>query len=120
MSRTIKQNVITARGRCIEFLQMPAKRVVCPVCDGEGTHVNPSIDGNGITADEMQELGDDFREDYMRGVYDVRCEQCNGERVVLVPDESRISPKTLEAIWRYQEQCRRDDAEEAAERRMGA
>lgn len=55
---------------------------ICPTCEGNGTHVNPAIDGHGITAEEMYELGDDFREDYMRGVYDVSCEECKGMRVV--------------------------------------
>ncbi len=55
---------------------------VCPRCGGNGTHVNPAVDGQGITADEMAELGDDFMDDYMHGVYDIRCERCNGARVV--------------------------------------
>lgn len=58
------------------------KFAVCPRCEGRGSHVNPAIDGNGITGDEMDELGDDFREDYLSGVYDVACEECHGERVV--------------------------------------
>jgi hypothetical protein len=55
---------------------------VCPRCEGRGSHVNPAVDGNGITAEEMDELGEDFREDYLSGVYDVRCEECGGNRVV--------------------------------------
>ncbi|HEU5112111.1 MAG TPA: hypothetical protein VFU96_02270 [Acidimicrobiia bacterium] len=61
----------------------PHKRwAVCPRCHGNGSHVNPSIDGNGITESEMAELGEDFREDYMSGVFDVPCEECGGLRVV--------------------------------------
>jgi hypothetical protein len=69
----------------------PAKLELCSRCRGEGTHTNPSIDGNGITQSEMDELGEDFREDYMRGVYDVQCSVCKGKRVVEVPDISRWS-----------------------------
>lgn len=58
------------------------KYAVCPRCRGEGSHVNPSVDGHGITAEEMDELGPEFLDDYMGGVYDVRCEQCHGDRVV--------------------------------------
>jgi predicted methyltransferase len=58
------------------------KYQVCPNCEGEGTTVNPDIDGNGITQDEMLELGPDFKEDYMSGVYDVPCRCCKGKRVV--------------------------------------
>ena len=26
-------------------VQLPSKKEICPQCHGEGTHVNPSIDG---------------------------------------------------------------------------
>jgi hypothetical protein len=61
---------------------MSTRFIVCPTCEGRGTHVNPAVDGNGLTAEDMAELGDDFREDYLGGVYDVRCEECKGDRVV--------------------------------------
>jgi hypothetical protein len=55
--------------------------MLCPVCNGEGTTVNPNIDANGLTADDFLE-DPDFREDYMSGVYDITCAACNGLRVV--------------------------------------
>jgi len=55
--------------------------IVCPVCDGEGTTVNPDIDANGLTAEDFNE-DPDFREDYMSGVYDITCAACLGNRVV--------------------------------------
>ena len=94
---------------------------VCPRCCGEGTHVNPSIDGNGISADEWyNEWDDESREMYLTGGYDVTCEECHGSNVVDVLDETR----TLKVIvdrwnewihdeWAYRAEC-------AAERRMGA
>ena len=57
------------------------KWIVCPVCEGEGKTVNPSIDCNGLTAADFAE-DPDFAEDYRNGVYDVRCNACLGERVV--------------------------------------
>jgi hypothetical protein len=109
---------------------------ICPRCDGAGTHTNPAIDGNGITTSEMDELGEDFREDYLAGVYDIRCERCRGDRVVLacsicqtpaaegVNDEGErfelcvdhLGPRELES---YLEEARYR-AEVEAERRMGA
>jgi hypothetical protein len=71
--------------------QMPAKMEVCSRCNGEGTHVAPGIDDNGITASEMEELGDEFREDYFAGHYDVTCTLCHGRNVVPVPDPARAS-----------------------------
>ena len=55
---------------------------VCPVCQGEGKYVNPSIDSQGLTAEDFEEHGPEFREDYFNGLYDVRCKACNGQRVV--------------------------------------
>jgi hypothetical protein len=76
-------------------LEFPARRVICSRCDGKGTHVNPNIDGNGITGEEMSELGPDFFEDYMGGVFDVRCEECRGEKIVLEVDEARLTKRQL-------------------------
>lgn len=65
-----------------EAAQAPKPYEVCPRCEGEGQHTNPAIDGNGLTSSDIDELGPDFMEDYLSGVYDVRCEECNGERVI--------------------------------------
>lgn len=63
-----------------------SKYQVCPRCEGEGTHTNPSIDGNGITSSEWAEWDEEDREMYMTGGYDVQCELCKGQRVVTVTD----------------------------------
>ena len=55
--------------------------LVCPVCNGEGKTVNPSIDAGGLTREDFDE-DPDFREDYMSGMYDITCRACNGQRVV--------------------------------------
>jgi hypothetical protein len=93
-------------GDPVEFV-LPAKFDVCPRCEGHGSHTNPSIDGNGITSDEMEELGEDFREDYMRGVYDVTCSLCHGEKVVPVPHVARWSFAQKRAFVQH----RRDEIE---------
>jgi len=69
-----------------ETVEAPAEYKVCSRCHGEGKHTNPAIDGNGITQSEMHELGEEFFEDYMSGVYDITCQKCNGERVEAVID----------------------------------
>jgi len=102
--------------RDIEF---PAVVEVCSRCGGKGRHSNPSIDGNGITGEEMDELGDDFREDYFSGVYDVQCEQCNGRNVTLEIDETRANKADLAIYWSNVDADRAYAAEVAAERRMG-
>lgn len=51
--------------------------LICTVCDGDGTTVNPAIDGNGLSAEDFHE-DPDFAEDYMSGVYDISCRACGG------------------------------------------
>lgn len=75
--------------------RIPAKYKVCPRCNGYGMHTNPSVDGNGITQSEMDELGDQFREDYINGLYDVTCYECKGERVVKVIDREFASNEQI-------------------------
>ena len=63
----------------IARLRVSVSYQVCSLCEGHGTHVNPSIDCNGLTEDDMHDY--EFMEDYRAGVYDVKCEQCNGRNV---------------------------------------
>ena len=99
---------------------LPAKYEVCDRCEGTGSHTNPNIDGHGISSEEMRELGDDFRADYLSGVYDVTCHECAGKRVVSVVDRDNAD----EAILKLYDDAQADEAyyqaECAAERRMGA
>lgn len=92
--------------------------VVCPACRGKGTHVNPAIDSHGITSDEMYEMGDDFRDDYLSGRYDVRCEYCGGNNVV--EEISDTATDEEKAAWEsWQRDAYEYAAEREAERRMG-
>ena len=70
---------------------------VCPTCRGKGTHVNPSIDGNGITSEQFDE-DPDFREDYFAGKYDITCRECEGKRVIPIIDKSRMSAEDI-CLW---------------------
>lgn len=103
--------------------KLPTKRIVCPTCRGEGRHVNPSIDENGITGAEMAELGPEFQEDYMSGVYDVLCYECKGLRVVDILDEDWLVNNDRELLKEWNEWLRSEQDYQAIcdmERRMGA
>ena len=41
-----------------EIVQLPTRKEVCPRCHGEGTHVNPNIDGHGLSPHD-EDLDDD-------------------------------------------------------------
>lgn len=104
----------------VQLTRLPTRMEVCPRCHGTGTHVNPSVDGAGIsTSDECWD-DDDFRSAYFGGVYDVTCEVCDGRNVVPVLDEDRIEPQVL-AQWEAQERERYEcDQIGRMERMMGA
>ena len=99
---------------------IPSKFEVCFNCEGRGSHVHRGVDEGGITPEEFAE-DPDFEEDYFSGVYDVSCDECHGQRVLLVPDWEAKWPMGLKE--RYEEHCHTQAeyaAERAAERRMGA
>jgi len=98
-----------------DWVAYPAEYAVCPNCRGKGSHVNRAIDGNGLTREDFEE-DPDFMEDYLNGVYDVPCDECQGMRVVLRPSTEE-GQKVIDKLMRG---YYADRAEEAAERRMGA
>lgn len=97
-----------------EEISLPCRFEVCPRCEGKGVHDHPAF-SNGISRDQFDE-DPDFAEDYFKGRYDVRCSECNGERVVSVPDEEALTPEQARVLADH----RNARAEEAAERRMRA
>jgi hypothetical protein len=102
--------------------EVPIKFEVCETCDGAGTHVNPSVDSNGLTAADFAE-DPDFAEDYISGAYDVQCYECGGHRVVPVIDEERLNDEQKELLKKLDKQNEERAAsrrEREAERRMGA
>lgn len=96
----------------------PCKNEVCPRCEGYGTHLNPSIGNHAYTMEEFNESFDDEgREEYFKrgGIYDVQCEECKGNKVIQVVDESRLSEeqKNLYAEYEeHEEEMARMDAED--------
>ena len=105
-------------GNGFEDMELPIVFEVCPTCGGSGTHVNPSVDCDGLSAEDFAE-DPEFAENYFGGCYDVACYECDGERVIPVLDRSRIDP----AIMKRLDEKAKDDAEyrslENFERRMG-
>lgn len=92
---------------------------VCETCNGQGKHVNPSIDAHGISADEFSE-DPDFADDYHRGSYDVTCYECGGRTTSVAVDRGRTSEATLKYVNEWFDNEASYRAECDAERRMGA
>lgn len=98
-----------------ESIEVPIEFVVCTLCEGKGTHVNPSIDSHGLTRDDFLE-DPEFAEDYFRGVYDIPCNLCSGSNVI--PKCS--DPKIQKIIDEARQERQQHHLEVEAERRMGA
>lgn len=97
-------------------VELPCHRIVCDRCEGTGSHVNPNIDGHGISSEEFDQ-DPDFRESYFRGDYDVNCHQCEGNRVVDVVNYEALTPKMQRRYDAYLDQQYADEREAAFERR---
>jgi hypothetical protein len=96
-------------------IEVPVSFEVCPTCEGRGSHVNPSIDAHGLSADDFAE-DPDFAEDYWSGAYDVPCYLCGGATTTPVCEDAEIRREMEEQIQANYEYMR----EVEAERRMGA
>ena len=97
-----------------EEVQLPAKWEICTTCEGEGK----SSAYLGVI--QPEDWDPEELEDYMRGVYDRRCEDCKGEGKTLEVDLDRMPTELrtayeayLEEEYQYRRICE-------AERRMGA
>lgn len=66
---------------------------ICDYCNGDGGH---SRRFGAYTMDEFEEFDDDFREGYLSGRFDERCEACDGSGKVRVIDEEQLTDEARE------------------------
>lgn len=91
--------------------------IVCPVCEGEKTHVTPTVDAGGLTDADFAD-DPDFAEHYFGGRYDVTCSECAGQRVVRGAAECDHPLWPAWQAW-VAEQCEDDPADVAEARYFG-
>lgn len=115
--RTIKSGVITKKGNYF-VVELPARRIVCEFCDGEGTELRSSLKGCVISDENLED--EDFRRSYFGGEFDVSCSHCKGRRVLDVPDTDKMTVKMAERYWRAVDDVMRSQAENEAEQRYFA
>lgn len=99
-------------------VELPMKWALCHVCDGKGTHVNPSIDAGGLGQVDFYN-DPQFAIDYKNGVYDIQCNACGGRTTIPVVDWDALDEEQTKA---YEQQLRDEAdciAEQLAEIRMG-
>lgn len=101
----------------------PSKVVVCPTCEGSGKVLADGMRGHAYTWDEMEDLGEDFIDDYFAGRYDVPCDECHGLRVTAEPITEGLSERDQARLEAHYEELQHEwemRREMEAERRMGA
>lgn len=133
---------ITIYGESDAVHTLPAHKVVCTTCDGEGSILNPSIGEHAYTAEEFNEEfsdeGDEYDEDtgelvfagsersqyFQRGgMFDIQCPDCKGKNVVkaisvgLLDEEQKV---VYDLYLKQEEEAQRSRWEQESERRMGA
>ena len=121
---------------------LPAHKVVCTKCDGEGSVLNPSIAEHAYTAEEFNEEfsdeGDEYDEEtgelvfagsersqyFQRGgMFDIPCPDCKGKNVVLAISVNALNEeqKAFYALYlKQEEEAQQSRWEQESERRMGA
>jgi hypothetical protein len=114
-SSTVTATVFTGEDGDEEEKQIKFQYQVCPICDGKGSHVNPSIDAHGLSSEDFAE-DPDFANDYMSGRFDQPCNLCHGNRVTPWPVEED-DVKAVQDLINGRFEIER---EYEAERRMGA
>jgi len=101
-----------------EDIWVPIRFIVCPLCEGRGSHMDPSIDAGGLTQEDF-ERDPGFAEDYHSGAYLQKCNQCKGERVVPVPWLAVMDSETAKRVKEHTDMKLELARELARERRYG-
>lgn len=101
-----------------EYVTIPAKYVVCDRCEGEGHHGNPAFDGTSMEWWYENDPSGEELDAYIDGRYDVRCAECNGDRVVLTVDTDACTGEQLEDWYFHEQMMYEEDAEQRAWNRM--
>ena len=98
-----------------EGIQVQATKIVCPNCNGTGSHFRADLDEN-LMVQSIQEDGDeDSWEAYRGGAFDQVCTECNGNNVVDSLDYSTVPEWAIKCIEEWNKQERIDEQVRFAE-----
>ncbi len=96
-------------------ITVETKKVICPECQGHGTHLHPAFRNVAVETDLLRDR--EFMGSYFNGGMDVTCTKCLGANVVdspIIPDKYKEAyDKLLDEEERFQNQVE-------WEKRMGA
>lgn len=93
---------------------LPQKWEICGCCGGDGAH------SQRLGVINREDWEPEELEDYMRGAYDERCDECGGDGKVRVVNFDALTPEQKRIVEDTDRSIAEIDATYAAERRMGA
>lgn len=100
-----------------DIIELPTKWAICHACEGEG---KSSAYLGEFTEERMDEMDDEFIEDYIEGRFDRPCDCCGGSGKIKEVDLAMMSPDDIKLYQEQEAERRADEREHAMELRMGA
>jgi hypothetical protein len=98
--------------------KVPFKWQLCPVCEGDGSVVDPAVDSSGLATRDM---APEVREAYHSGSHDTECPECEGRRVApLLCPENAPQEEMVETLQERIKSGNDVDQMRRAERMRGA
>jgi len=63
-------------------IQVQATKIVCPTCNGTGSHFRADLDENLMVQSIQEDADEDSWQAYRGGAFDQVCTECSGRNVV--------------------------------------
>lgn len=104
-------------------LNLPARRIVCPTCNGYGHHFRTDLDENSFVREIREERDEEGWQMYLAGYFNQACSQCQGEKVIDSIDWEyfrSVYPNEAKEVSEWNAMQKRWEEEREWERRMGA
>ena len=71
-------------------INAPVHLSICPMCEGDGTVVDPKIDSSGWSREDLDQ-DPEFEKAYHAGIYDMQCPNCKGNKTIHTVNLNQVS-----------------------------
>lgn len=96
-------------------ITVTSKRIVCPTCNGTGSHFRTDLDENSLVQSIMEDGDDDGYNAYRNGAFDQGCTECNGNNVIEDVDWDTVPKWASDCISEWEEDKAHDERVRYAE-----
>jgi hypothetical protein len=70
-------------------INAPVHLSICPMCEGDGTVVDPKIDSSGWSREDLDQ-DPEFEAAYYAGAYDVECPNCKNKKLMATVNLNQV------------------------------